>query len=97
MGHRQTGYRGQIPYETDFLYAQRFEYEALGLALMDILGSSTVFGGLACTPTSPASLSVNIGPGRIYSKQHLDDTAWGQIAGAGGLALDINADHSILK
>ena len=42
----------------------------------DILGTGPYASGLACTPTSPASLSVNIAPGRLYSVQNVDTTAY---------------------
>jgi hypothetical protein len=95
--HRQTQYAYEVPSETDFLYASRFAYEGLGLLAMDLLGTSSLVSGLACAPTGPASMAVTIAPGRIYSKQNLDDTAWGQLASFGGLAADVTADHQILK
>jgi hypothetical protein len=52
----------------------------LGLALLDIIGSTTVVGGAACVPTSPASLAVSVGPGRIYSLENVDNTAYGSLA-----------------
>lgn len=95
--YRQTNYAYQNPAETDFLYAQRFMYEGLGLIAMDFLGTTALVAGLACTATGPASLNINIGPGRIYSLQTLEPTAWGQNASFGGLAVDTATDHEILK
>lgn len=94
---RQTNYAYQVPYETDFLYAERFAYEGMGLLAMDILGSSTLISGLGCIPTTPASLQVQIQPGRMYSKQDLEDTAWGLFNAIGGLPVDANPDHQIIK
>lgn len=94
---RVTVYRNQIPFETDFLLSQRWGYEALGLALLDLIGASTVVGGLECVPTAPASFSVRVMPGRIYTKAALEPTPWGVIDGTGGLAADTLADHEILK
>lgn len=94
---RQTLYPYEVPAETDFLTMHRFAYEGLGLMAMDILGTGTLVSGLACIPTSPASLQVKIQPGRIYSKQDLEDTVWGQVGGVGGLAVDTNVDHQIIK
>jgi len=97
---RQTVYPLAIPYETDFLYAQRFAQEGLGLLAMDILGSGPVACGLACTPTAPASLAVQLAPGRLYQTALLDATAYGTITGgnpAGGLAADLDVYHSVLK
>lgn len=94
---RVSGYRSEVPFEVDFLNAQRFQYEGFGLALLDLLGTSSLVAGLACNPTSPASLSVTVGPGRIYSLQSLDPTDWGVIGGVGGLTADTNTEHRIVK
>lgn len=95
--HRKIVYRGQIPYETDTLYSNRYAMEALGLLAADLLGISTLVAGCGCAPTSPTSLSVKVSPGRIYSQQDLDDSDYGAANGTGGLPLDNNADHKIVK
>jgi hypothetical protein len=97
---RQIVYALAIPYETDFLSAQRFMQEALGLLAQDILGTATVVSGLACGPNSPPALSVVVQPGRLYQQTALDATAYGTITGgnpAGGLAADTNPNHQVLK
>jgi hypothetical protein len=94
---RETAYHLEVPAQSDFLLNERFAYEGLCLALMDILGQSTLVAGLACTPTSPASLAVNVGPGRIYVNQPLEPTAWGLFGGTGGLPVDTNPDHNLMK
>jgi hypothetical protein len=97
---RQTVYPLAIPYETDFLSAQRFAQEGLGLLAQDILGPGPVAIGLGCGPTSPASLAVVISPGRLYQMSFLDGAAYGQITGgnpAGGLAADVSPSHEVLK
>lgn len=94
---RQTQYAYEVPAETDFLSGSRFAYEALGLLAMDLLGTGALVAGLAAAPTSPQSLNVKIAPGRIYAVQNLEPTAWGLFNGVGGLAVDTNADHNILK
>jgi hypothetical protein len=76
---RQIVYSGQIPFDTDILNSERNGLSALGLFAQDILGTSTLVSGLACTPTAPASLSVNLSPGRLYSQQPLDATAYGSL------------------
>lgn len=90
-------FRGQVPFETDLLSANRLAMEALGLFAADVLGQATVVSRLACTPTSPASMSVKVGPGSIYKLSSLEATAMGQLLGTGGLAADTNADHQIMK
>ncbi|MGB8840763.1 MAG: hypothetical protein WCC64_06805 [Aliidongia sp.] len=105
---RQQVYPLAIPYETDFLWAQRFTQEGLGLLSADLLGSGPIASGLVCTPTSPASLAVSIGPGRLYQTSLLDTNAYGQLTGtnvatingqqvAGGLSSDTDSFHSVLK
>ena len=62
---------------TDFLFAQRAAMVGLGQLAQAMLGTSTLVFGLGVTPTSPASLSVNVAPGQIYSQQPVDATAYG--------------------
>jgi hypothetical protein len=105
---RQEVYPLAIPFETDFLSAQRFTQEGLGLLSADLLGPGPIATGLACTPTAPASLAVSIGPGRLYQTALLDAAAYGQLTGAdigtfngqpiaGGLAADTDPFHAVLK
>lgn len=94
---RPIVYRGQVPFETDVMSAARYAYEALGLAMADLIGEATAVARLACGPTSPASLSVQVGPGSIYKFTSLDATAYGALAGTGGLPADTNVDHQIMK
>ncbi|MBN6210681.1 hypothetical protein JYK21_29825 [Ralstonia pickettii] len=54
-----------------------------------MLGTSTVVNGLACVPTSPASLQVNVNPGEMYSLVNVDATAYSSLAA--------DTTHSILK
>jgi len=66
----------------DFDYVEGNHDTLIGLAatMEDALGSAgTVVAGLAATPTSPASMVVNIGAGRIYQLAPADATADGSI------------------
>jgi hypothetical protein len=47
-------------------------------------GTTTVAAGLVATPTSPASLSVNIGTGSIFEISTLDSSAAGDLPVDGG-------------
>ncbi|HHL2824790.1 TPA: hypothetical protein ACQ431_003021 [Citrobacter murliniae] len=87
--NRQIVWAGAIPLETDLLNTNKNTMIALAKLASAIMGSSTYVRGLACTPTSPASMVVNIGAGEIYSLQNIDGTAYSS------LAADIT--HSILK
>lgn len=73
-------YSGAIPFETDVLNTNRNILIAMGLLAQDIFGTSTVVGGLPCTPTAPASLNVLVGPGRIYSQEVVDTAAYSSLA-----------------
>jgi hypothetical protein len=45
--------------------------------------SGTIIGqmaGLVGTPTSPATLAINIGPGRVYQQSAVDSTSYGALA-----------------
>ncbi|WP_261541690.1 gp53-like domain-containing protein [Burkholderia multivorans] len=76
---RQIVYAGQIPLETDLLNTNRNAYTALGMLIQDMFGTNTVFSGLGCVPTSPAGMTVNVNPGRVYSLQQRDPTAYSSL------------------
>jgi hypothetical protein len=77
---RAINYAGQVPLETDLLRTNLYAMLGLGRLAMDALGSSTAVTGLACVPTSPASMSVKIGAGAFYSMQNVDNSAYSSIA-----------------
>ncbi len=76
---RQIVYPGSIPLDTDLLNAQRNTMIALGYLSQMVLGTNTVADGLACTPTSPASMSVNVGAGSITQFGVIDTTPFGSL------------------
>jgi hypothetical protein len=86
---RQIIYPGAIPLETDLLNTNKYAMIGLSKLAAGILGVSTFLNGLACTPTGPASLQVNVAPGEIYSLQNVDGTAYSSIAA--------DTTHAILK
>ena len=77
---RQTVYPGAIPLDTDILSLQRNAMVALGYALQACVGTGTVADGLACTPTAPPSMVVNVGQGSIIALETIDATTWGSLA-----------------
>lgn len=81
-------YPGQVPLETDLLQTNKFAMIALSKLAAAVFGTSTLVNGLAVVPTGPASLSVNVNAGEIYSLQNVDSTAYSSIA------IDT---HSVLK
>jgi hypothetical protein len=77
---RQTVYAGAVPLETDLLLTNKNVFTAIGHVLQDMLGTSTLFSGLACVPTAPAGMTVNVNPGRAYSLQAIDTGAWSSLS-----------------
>jgi len=77
---RQTVYPGSIPEDTDFLNANKNAMVALGRLCNALLGTGGLFYGLSVSPTSPASLSVNVANGELYQLENVDNTAYGSLA-----------------
>ena len=77
---RNIIYPGQIPLDTDQLQQNQSAMVALAYLSQAVLGIGTVVDGLACIPTTPASMSVLVGTGSIYSLQNLEATAYGSIS-----------------
>ncbi len=84
MTDRSIVYAGALPQTTDFLTASKFAMFGDAFLALAALGNSasapsTVVAGLPCTPTTPASLQVNVGPGAIFSLDATDATAYGDL------------------
>ena len=77
---RLITYPGAIPLESDILNPQRFQMIALGNALQAVLGTGNAIDGMACVPTAPATLSVQVLPGSIYSLQNVESNAYGSLS-----------------
>jgi hypothetical protein len=77
---RNIVYPGSIPLDTDILYPNRNAMIGIAALTAATLGSNIVADGLACTPTTPASLAVNIGPGSITQLTSVDASAYGSLA-----------------
>lgn len=82
-------YASQIPFETDLLSTNQNIMASLGMLIQAVLGTATTVDGLACTPTTPASLGVLVGPGSIYSQENLESTAYS--------SLPADTAHQIVK
>lgn len=76
---RNIVYPGSIPQDTDILYPNRNAMVGIAALTAATLGTNVVADGLACNPTSPASLVVNIGPGSITQYAPLDAAAYGSL------------------
>src|SRR5690348_16355541 len=76
---RNLVYPGSIPLDSDLLNINRNTMVALGFLARAVLGTSTVVDGLACTPHTPASLSVNVGAGSITQLSSVDALVYGSL------------------
>jgi len=76
---RNLVYPGSIPLDTDLLSTNRNAMVALGYLAQATLGTGTVADGLACTPTTPASMTINIGPGSIAQFSVVDPLPFGSL------------------
>jgi hypothetical protein len=70
---------GALPQDTDILLTNLFAMVNGGFKNAAIVGTSTVVAGLACTPTVPASLQVNVGTGSIFALDEIDASAYGSL------------------
>ncbi len=78
--NRSIVYPGAIPLDADILSPQRNAMTALGWLLQATMGTASGVVGLPCTPTSPASMVVNIGAGAIWMLEEIDASAYGSLA-----------------
>lgn len=89
MTDRVMNYPASVPPVEDILRTNRYDMIGLGMLALDLLGQSTIAAGFAATATTPASLNVQIAPGRLYSLQNVDNTPYSTLA--------IDTAHQILK
>lgn len=73
---RQTYYSQEVMRTVDVLQSQQSAMIALGKFADMVLGTGTLIDGLSVVPTGPASLSVLVNPGQIYSLANLEATTW---------------------
>ncbi len=77
--NRNIVYPGAIPLDTDLLSINRNAMVALGFLMRAALGAETVLDGLACTPTLPTSMGVQIGPGSLTQLSVVDSMSYGSM------------------
>lgn len=73
-------YPGSIPQDLDILLPQQNTEVSIGYALQALVGQTTAVDGLVLSPTTPASLTVTVGPGSIMSLGVIDGTSYGSLA-----------------
>ncbi|MGU3387296.1 hypothetical protein ACLBYG_22490 [Methylobacterium sp. D53M] len=85
---RRLSYIDANPDILDLLLNARFAMEGLAKVSEAVFGQNSVVAGFTCTPTSPASMTVNVGPGMVYQMAALESAAISAL----------NADtHQVLK
>ena len=77
---RNIVYPGSIPLDTDLLSINKNAMISLGFLAQAVLGTNAVADGLACQPTTPASMSITVGPGSLTQFGPVDVLAYGSIA-----------------
>lgn len=73
-------YPGSIPLDTDMLSLNRNTMIALGYLAQAVFGNNPIVDGLACSVTSPPSLSISVGPGAISQMTVVDTLPYGSLA-----------------
>lgn len=73
-------YPGSIPLDTDILSLNRNTMIALGYLAQAVFGNNPIVDGLACSVTSPPSLSISVGPGAISQMTVVDTLPYGSLA-----------------
>lgn len=86
---RQIVYTGALPQSLDILQTNKFAMNDGAYQNRGILGTNTVVAGLACNPTSPASLQVTVGVGSIFAMDEVDATGYSD--------LGTDTTHNIVK
>lgn len=77
---RNIVYPGSIPLDTDILGLNRNAMVGIAALTAATLGGNIVVDGLACTPTVPASLTVNVAGGSITQILPVDTNSYGSLA-----------------
>ncbi len=95
---RQIVYPGAIPLDTDVLFAQQSAMIALGNLVQAAFGTAAMATGLVCDPTSPASLSVTVGPGSLTALLTVEPNAYGSLGtdSDGLMKMGINTEYTPL-
>jgi hypothetical protein len=76
---RRIVYPGQIPLETDLLFTAKASAVGLAQLTAAVFGNNSLVTGMAVTPTSPASLRVQVEPGALYAPLPIDATSYGSL------------------
>ena len=76
---RPIVFQGQLPLETDILRLGQYAMVGVGKIAESMLGAGTFVDGFTLSPTAPASLSLNLGPGQVYEVENLEATALSSI------------------
>lgn len=72
-------YPYEIIDETQLLLTNRNTMCGIGDVALTTFGGNTLVNGLVLSPTSPASMTINVGPGSIYSVAEVDSVAYSSL------------------
>ncbi len=76
---RTIVYTGQIPLDVNILEPQRNAMVGIGALAQATIGAAFGADGFAVTPSIPADLVLNVGPGSVYAQGVIDQTAYGSL------------------
>jgi hypothetical protein len=76
---RQIVYPGSLPRSADFLQFEQDAMSAVQMLVEALVGDGTFAAGLACVPTSPASMQVLINRGSIFQLGVNEASAFGSL------------------
>lgn len=76
---RNIVYPGAIPLDADILSINRHVMMAFGYLIRATLGTNIAMDGLICTPTVPASMTAQVGPGSMIQSSVVDSTPYGSL------------------
>ena len=76
---RTIVYPGSIPLDKDILSINKNVMLSVGFLAQAILGTNTAVDGLVCSPTTPTSMTVTVGPGCLTQIGAVDMLAYGSI------------------
>lgn len=77
---RKIFYPQQIPLSAQFLQSEKNTMIGMAYIAEAVFGTPTLVDGLSCTGMTPASLTVQIGPGQIYQLEPTDGSMFGSLA-----------------
>lgn len=79
MVDRTIVYPIEVPFDIDILQSQKNILLGFSEYISTVTGLSGYVNGLECVPSTPAALTVEIGPGSVYENSAVDSTPYGSL------------------